>query len=66
MFSFAEFLISFFNALYDEDVIAEDTFYNWETSTDPAEEKGKGLAKASTQDFFRWLRSAAEESGDES
>ena len=49
MFSFAEFLKTFFNALYDEDVIAEDTFYNWKTSTDPAEEKGKGLAKASTQ-----------------
>uniref|UniRef100_A0A4W5L9W6 Eukaryotic translation initiation factor 4 gamma 3 n=1 Tax=Hucho hucho TaxID=62062 RepID=A0A4W5L9W6_9TELE len=54
----------FFDCLYDEDVISEDAFYKWETSKDPAEELGKGVALKSVTAFFTWLREAEEESED--
>ncbi|XP_060766148.1 eukaryotic translation initiation factor 4 gamma 3 isoform X3 [Neoarius graeffei] len=52
----------FFDCLYDEDVISEDAFYKWETSKDPAEQHGKGIALKSVTAFFTWLREAEEES----
>ena len=58
---FAGLLRSFFDTLYDEDVISEDAFNQWETSTDPAEQLGKGVAKNSVVQFFTWLREAEEE-----
>ncbi|XP_015230825.1 PREDICTED: eukaryotic translation initiation factor 4 gamma 3 isoform X3 [Cyprinodon variegatus] len=54
----------FFDCLYDEDVISEDAFYKWETSKDPAEQDGKGVALKSVTAFFTWLREAEEESED--
>uniref|UniRef100_A0AAQ4QE26 Eukaryotic translation initiation factor 4 gamma 3 n=1 Tax=Gasterosteus aculeatus aculeatus TaxID=481459 RepID=A0AAQ4QE26_GASAC len=54
----------FFDCLYDEDVISEDAFYKWETSKDPAEQQGKGVALKSVTAFFTWLREAEEESED--
>uniref|UniRef100_A0A8C7HVU3 Eukaryotic translation initiation factor 4 gamma 3 n=1 Tax=Oncorhynchus kisutch TaxID=8019 RepID=A0A8C7HVU3_ONCKI len=54
----------FFDCLYDEDVISEDAFYKWETSKDPAEQLGKGVALKSVTAFFTWLREAEEESED--
>uniref|UniRef100_UPI0037E7D450 eukaryotic translation initiation factor 4 gamma 3 isoform X4 n=1 Tax=Semicossyphus pulcher TaxID=241346 RepID=UPI0037E7D450 len=54
----------FFDCLYDEDVISEDAFYMWETSKDPAEQHGKGVALKSVTAFFTWLREAEEESED--
>uniref|UniRef100_A0A8B9GLJ5 Eukaryotic translation initiation factor 4 gamma, 3a n=1 Tax=Astyanax mexicanus TaxID=7994 RepID=A0A8B9GLJ5_ASTMX len=54
----------FFDCLYDEDVISEDAFYRWETSKDPAEQQGKGIALKSVTAFFTWLREAEEESED--
>uniref|UniRef100_H3CBX3 Eukaryotic translation initiation factor 4 gamma 3 n=1 Tax=Tetraodon nigroviridis TaxID=99883 RepID=H3CBX3_TETNG len=54
----------FFDCLYDEDVISEDAFYKWESSKDPAEQKGKGVALKSVTAFFTWLREAEEESED--
>ncbi|XP_073681574.1 eukaryotic translation initiation factor 4 gamma 3 [Garra rufa] len=54
----------FFDCLYDEDVISEDAFYQWETSKDPAEQQGKGVALKSVTAFFTWLREAEEESED--
>ncbi|XP_072522649.1 eukaryotic translation initiation factor 4 gamma 3 isoform X2 [Salminus brasiliensis] len=54
----------FFDCLYDEDVISEDAFYRWETSNDPAEQQGKGIALKSVTAFFTWLREAEEESED--
>lgn len=54
----------FFDSLYDEDVISEDAFYKWETSKDPAEQQGKGVALKSVTAFFTWLREAEEESED--
>lgn len=45
----------FFEALYDEDVIGEDTFYKWKSSKDPAELRGKALALRSVMAFFTWL-----------
>uniref|UniRef100_A0A4W3H324 Eukaryotic translation initiation factor 4 gamma, 3b n=1 Tax=Callorhinchus milii TaxID=7868 RepID=A0A4W3H324_CALMI len=54
----------FFDTLYDEDVISEDAFYKWESSKDPAEQNGKGVALKSVTAFFTWLREAEEESED--
>lgn len=52
----------FFDALYDEDVIKEEPFYKWESSKDPAEQLGKGVALKSVTAFFTWLREAEDES----
>ncbi|KAL7976161.1 hypothetical protein Chor_008258 [Crotalus horridus] len=54
----------FFDCLYDEEVISEDAFYKWESSKDPAEQTGKGVALKSVTAFFTWLREAEEESED--
>lgn len=55
----------FFDTLYDEDVIKEEAFYKWESSKDPAEQTGKGVALKSVTAFFTWLREAEEESDKE-
>lgn len=52
----------FFDVLYDEDVVKEDAFYSWESSKDPAEQQGKGVALKSVTNFFTWLREEEEES----
>ncbi|XP_060743866.1 eukaryotic translation initiation factor 4 gamma 1-like isoform X2 [Tachysurus vachellii] len=52
----------FFDILYDEDIIKEDGFYKWESSKDPAEQQGKGVALKSVTAFFTWLREAEDES----
>ncbi|KAM6933794.1 eukaryotic translation initiation factor 4 gamma 1-like [Xenentodon cancila] len=58
----ANLLRMFFDTLYDEDVIKEEAFYKWESSKDPAEQQGKGVALKSVTAFFVWLREAEEES----
>ncbi|CAH3047003.1 unnamed protein product, partial [Porites lobata] len=58
------FLKSYFDSLYDEEIITEDSFKAWENSSD--EEPGKGVTVAAASEFFRWLKSAPEESGEES
>ncbi|XP_021118648.1 eukaryotic translation initiation factor 4 gamma 3 isoform X4 [Heterocephalus glaber] len=60
----ANLLRMFFDCLYDEEVISEDAFYKWESSKDPAEQNGKGMALKSVTAFFTWLREAEEESED--
>ena len=55
-------LRSFFDTLYDEDIISEDAFNQWDNSNDAAEQAGKGVAKSSVVQFFTWLREADEES----
>jgi len=50
-----ELLRSLFDVLYDEEVIAEETFRRWQGSSDPAEQAGKGVAVHSAQQFFTWL-----------
>uniref|UniRef100_A0A8C1W9I9 Eukaryotic translation initiation factor 4 gamma 1 n=1 Tax=Cyprinus carpio TaxID=7962 RepID=A0A8C1W9I9_CYPCA len=52
----------FFDVLYDDDVIKEEGFYRWESSKDPAEQQGKGVALKSVTAFFTWLREAEDES----
>ncbi|KAM7400638.1 hypothetical protein PAMA_005028 [Pampus argenteus] len=61
----ANLLRMFFDVLYDEDVIKEEAFYKWESSKDPAEQTGKGVALKSVTAFFTWLREAEEESDKE-
>lgn len=58
----SDLLRMFFDTLYDEDVIKEEAFYKWESSKDPAEQLGKGVALKSVTAFFTWLREAEEES----
>ncbi|KAJ6653850.1 hypothetical protein lerEdw1_008647 [Lerista edwardsae] len=58
----ANLLRMFFDALYDEDVIKEEAFYKWESSKDPAEQQGKGVALKSVTAFYTWLREAEDES----
>ncbi|GAA6087155.1 eukaryotic translation initiation factor 4 gamma 1 isoform X1 [Tachysurus ichikawai] len=50
------------NLLYNEDIIKEDGFYKWESSKDPAEQQGKGIALKSVTAFFTRLREAEDES----
>lgn len=47
-----------FECLYQADVITYEGFEQWENSTDPAEQDGKGVATKSTTQFFTWLREA--------
>uniref|UniRef100_H3CGR0 Eukaryotic translation initiation factor 4 gamma, 1a n=1 Tax=Tetraodon nigroviridis TaxID=99883 RepID=H3CGR0_TETNG len=61
----ANLLRMFFDTLYDEDIIKEEAFYKWESSKDPAEQTGKGVALKSVTAFFTWLREAEEESDKE-
>uniref|UniRef100_A0AAV2J0Z0 Eukaryotic translation initiation factor 4 gamma 1-like n=1 Tax=Knipowitschia caucasica TaxID=637954 RepID=A0AAV2J0Z0_KNICA len=58
----ANLLRMFFDTLYDEDVIKEEAFYKWESSKDPSEQQGKGVALKSVTAFFTWLREAEDES----
>ncbi|XP_068605356.1 eukaryotic translation initiation factor 4 gamma 1a [Brachionichthys hirsutus] len=58
----ANLLRMFFDSLYDEEIIKEGAFYKWESSKDPAEQTGKGVALKSVTAFFTWLREAEEES----
>ncbi|XP_062242232.1 eukaryotic translation initiation factor 4 gamma 3-like [Platichthys flesus] len=51
----------FFDCMYDGDVISEDPFYYWGTSSRP-EQLGKGVALESLTAFFTWLREAEQES----
>ncbi|XP_062266300.1 eukaryotic translation initiation factor 4 gamma 3-like [Platichthys flesus] len=51
----------FFDCMYDGDVISEDPFYYWGTSSRP-EQLGKGVALESLTAFFTWLREADQES----
>lgn len=52
-----------FDILYDDDVISEETFKNWEQSKDPDELEGKSVAFLSVRGFFTWLREV--ESGED-
>jgi len=56
------FIKSYFDSLYDEKIITEESFNAWESSVE--EEQGKGVAIAASSELFRWLKSAAEEPGE--
>jgi len=58
-------LHSIFDVLYDCDVISEDAFIEWEESTEPGEQEGKGVALKSCTQFFQWLKTAELEDEDE-
>ncbi|GIY74248.1 hypothetical protein CEXT_149101 [Caerostris extrusa] len=49
-----------FDILYDDDVITEETFKDWEQSDDPDEAEGKGVAIHSVKSFFMWLKEPEE------
>ncbi|KAH3705649.1 hypothetical protein DPMN_080726 [Dreissena polymorpha] len=56
----AGLLRGMFDILYDEDVIAEDVFLQWERSDE--EPEGKGTALKQVVQFFKWLNEAEEDS----
>ncbi|XP_068754238.1 eukaryotic translation initiation factor 4 gamma 1-like isoform X2 [Montipora capricornis] len=56
------FVKSYFDSLYDEDIISEESFHTWESSLD--EEPGKGVTVMAASELFRWLKSALEENGE--
>ncbi|XP_067049719.1 eukaryotic translation initiation factor 4 gamma 1-like isoform X3 [Acropora muricata] len=58
------FVKSYFDSLYDEEIITEVSFNTWESSME--EEPGKGVTVMAASEFFRWLRSATEENDEES
>ena len=58
------FIKSYFDSLYDEEIITEESFIAWESSVE--EQQGKSVAIAAGSEFFCWLRSVAEESEEES
>ena len=58
------FIKSYFDSLYNEEIITEESFIAWECSVE--EEQGKGLAIADSSDFFRRLRRAAKDPEEES
>lgn len=55
----AGFIKSYFDSFYNEEIIPEESFNAWESGGE--EEQGKGVAIATSSEFFRWLRNAAEE-----
>jgi hypothetical protein len=58
-------LHSILEKLYDMELISEESLLEWERSTDPEEQKGKGVALKSCTQFFKWLQEADEEGEDE-
>lgn len=48
-----------FDTLYDEDIISEDAFIQWEKSDE--EPDGKGVAMKQVVQFFTWLREAEDD-----
>jgi len=52
------FVNSYFGCLYDEEIITEDAFNAWESSSD--DELGTGVAIIAASEFFRRVRSALE------
>lgn len=50
-----------FEILYDEDVILEEAYFNWEKSEDSAEQEGKGVALKLVMAFLNWLHEAEDD-----
>ena len=56
------FIKSYFDILFDEEIISEESLNAWESSSE--EEDGKSEAMAASSEFFRRLRGAVEEPGE--
>ena len=54
-------LLTFFEKLYDEDILTEESYLSWKNDTDAARQEAKGSAIQATSSFFEWLQSAPEE-----
>ncbi|KRT79506.1 hypothetical protein AMK59_7397 [Oryctes borbonicus] len=54
-------LLSICGALYEDNVFSHDSFVKWETSDNPAEQEGKGVAVKQLTSFFTQLKEADEE-----
>ena len=47
-----------FDTLYNEEIISDDGFLQWKSSTDLAEQAGKREALRQSNPFFKWLTEA--------
>ena len=54
-----------FDALADEDVVEEETFFDWLNCSEPAEQAGKDVAVKATESFFAHLMDGYSEGTDE-
>lgn len=45
----------FFDLLYDDEVVSEEAFYQWRDKPDIGEQTGRGVAKLSVDQFYKWL-----------
>jgi len=61
----SKLLHSIFEKMYDDDVLTEDAFFQWEKHDDPADQVGKGVALKSCTQFFTWLKEADVEEEEE-
>lgn len=62
---FSGLLCAIFQDLYDNNIFSYESFIAWETSKDPAEQVGKGVALKSLTSFYTSLKES-ESSCDES
>ena len=46
-------------------LLIQDAFIEWEESTEPGEQEGKGVALKSCTQFFHWLKTAEPEDDEE-
>jgi len=58
-------LHSIFEILYEDDIIGDDAFLNWETNSDPAKQEGKGVALKSCTQFLIFIKEAEADSDNE-
>lgn len=54
-------LHTFFENMYENDVISDEGFIAWEKNDAPGEQEGKGVALKSTTQFLIWVKEAEED-----
>ncbi|RZC05037.1 eukaryotic translation initiation factor 4 gamma 3-like, partial [Asbolus verrucosus] len=59
-------LLNICNQLYEDAIISQESFIAWESSEDPAEQEGKGVALKQLTSFFTQLKENEEEYGSSS
>lgn len=55
MYCYAGAISDLFDALYDEDVVSDSTFFRWRDDRMFGEQIGRGVAINTLNQFFKWL-----------
>jgi translation initiation factor 4G len=45
----------FFDVLYDDDIVSEESFYVWRDKPEVGEQTGRGCGKLALDQFYKWL-----------